>query len=127
MRLHKTLGCWFPCCRMVYCILPWNRTLSLHLLKPRLPPELLKLPSSPLFYLLLPTLSFTDCLFLLGFPDGSVVKNLPDNAGDEDLIPGLGRSLGERNSNLLQYSCLGNPQVRGTWWATVYGVAKSWT
>ena len=34
-----------------------------------------------------------------GFPDGSVVKNLPDNAGDEDSIPGLGRFLGERNSN----------------------------
>jgi len=43
------------------------------------------------------------------------------------LIPGLGRSPGERNGNLLQYSCLENPMDRGAWWATVHGVAKSWT
>ena len=43
----------------------------------------------------------------LGFPGGSVVKNLPDNAGDRCSIPGLGRSPGEENGNLLQYSCLG--------------------
>ena len=29
---------------------------------------------------------------MLGFPDGSVVKNLPASTGDMDLIPGLGRS-----------------------------------
>ena len=29
------------------------------------------------------------------------------------LIPGLGRSLGEGNGNLLQYSCLENPMDRG--------------
>ena len=39
-------------------------------------------------------------------------------------IPGLGRSPGEGNGNLLQYSCLGNPMDRGAWWATVHGVAK---
>ena len=38
-----------------------------------------------------------------------MVKNLPAYAGDPDLIPGLGRSLGEGNGTLLQYSCLGNP------------------
>ena len=27
----------------------------------------------------------------------------------------------------LQYSCLENPMHRGTWQATVHGVAKSWT
>ena len=27
----------------------------------------------------------------MGFPGGSVVKNLPANAGDAGLIPGLGR------------------------------------
>ena len=35
-----------------------------------------------------------------GFPGGSVVKNLPasaGDAGDKDLIPGLGRSHRERN------------------------------
>ena len=41
---------------------------------------------------------------LLGFPGGSVVKNSPANAGDKGLIPGSGRSLGERNGNSLQYS-----------------------
>ena len=33
-----------------------------------------------------------------GFPDGSVVKDLPANAGDSGLIPGLGRSPGEGNT-----------------------------
>ena len=56
-----------------------------------------------------------------------MVKNLPVNAGDErDMgsIPGLGRSPGKGNGNPMQYSCLGNPIVRGAWWATVYGVAE---
>ena len=30
-------------------------------------------------------------------------------------IPGLGRSPGERNGNLLQYSCLKNPTDRAAW------------
>ena len=37
------------------------------------------------------------------------VKNLPCNAGNPGSIPGLGRSPGEGNGNLLQYSCLENP------------------
>ena len=56
-----------------------------------------------------------------------MVKNPPANAGDirdAGFIPGSGRSPGEGNSNLLQYSCLGNPMDRGVWGATVYGVAK---
>ena len=60
----------------------------------------------------------------MSFPGGSVVKNPPTKAGDMGLIPGSGRSSGERNDNPLQHSCLGNPMVRGTWWATVHGVAK---
>ena len=55
------------------------------------------------------------------------VKNLPANARDakdSGLIPGLGRSPGEGNGNLLQYSCLGNPTDRGAWWAIVHGIAK---
>ena len=31
------------------------------------------------------------------------------------MIPRLGRSLGERNGNPLQYSCLGNPMDKGAW------------
>ena len=34
---------------------------------------------------------------------------------------------GEGNGNPLQYSCLENPRDRGAWWATVCGVAQSWT
>ena len=56
-----------------------------------------------------------------------MVKNLPANAGDMGLIPGWRRSPGEGHGNPLQYPCLGNPMNRGDWWATVHGVAKSWT
>ena len=63
----------------------------------------------------------------MGSPGGSVVKNLPPNAGDAGSIPGLGRSPGGRNGNSLQHSRLGNPMNRGGWWATVCGVTKSQT
>ena len=62
--------------------------------------------------------------------NGSVIKNLPANAGDRGdtgLIPGLERSPGEGNGNPLQYFCLGNPMDRERWWATVHGVSKSRT
>ena len=64
---------------------------------------------------------------VLDFPGGSEVKASASNAGDLGLIPRLGRSPGEGNGSLFQYSCLENPMDRGAWWATVYGVAKSWT
>ena len=54
----------------------------------------------------------------VGFPGGSVVKNLPASAGDTGSIPGEG------NNNPLQYSCLENPVDRGAWWAAVHGVVK---
>ena len=56
-----------------------------------------------------------------------MVKNLPANAGDArdmGLIPRLGRSPGEGNGNLLQYSCLENSMDRRAWWTTVHGVAE---
>ena len=34
---------------------------------------------------------------------------------------------GEGNGTTLQYSCLENPMDGGAWWATVHGVAESWT
>ena len=58
-----------------------------------------------------------------------MINNLPANAGDardESLIPGLGRSPGGGNGNLLQYSCLENSMDRGAWQAIVYGVTESW-
>ena len=39
--------------------------------------------------------------------------------------PGLGRSPGRGHGNPLQYSCLGNPRDRGTWWAPVHEAAKN--
>ena len=48
-----------------------------------------------------------------------MVKNLPPNAGEMGLIPGLGRFFRGGNGNQLQYSCLGNPMDRGAWQATV--------
>ena len=41
------------------------------------------------------------------------------------LILGSGRSPGDDNP--LQYFCLGNPQNRGAWQATVHGIVKSGT
>ena len=72
----------------------------------------------------------------MGFPGGSVVKNLPadaGNAGDVCSIPGSGRSPGAENgrspgaenSNPHQYSYLENSMDRGAWWATVHEVAES--
>ena len=58
------------------------------------------------------------------------VKSLPGNAGDlrgVSSMPGWGRSPGGGHCSLLQYSCLKNPMDRGAWWATVHGVAHSWT
>ena len=63
----------------------------------------------------------------MGSPGGSEVKASACNAGDLGSIPGSGRSPGEGNGNLLQYSCLENPMDGGAWWATVHGVAKSQT
>ena len=57
----------------------------------------------------------------LGGSDG---KESACNAGDPGLSPGSERSPGEGNGYPLQYSCLGNPMDRGTWWATVHGVTK---
>ena len=72
---------------------------------------------------------------MLGFPVGSVVKNLPAstrNTRDTDSIPRSRRwqptgqpNLG--NGNPLQYSCLKNSTDRGAWWAAVHGVVGSWT
>ena len=54
----------------------------------------------------------------MDFPGGPVVKNPPANAGDTadlGIIPESGRSLGEGNGNLFQYSCLENPMDRVAW------------
>ena len=59
----------------------------------------------------------------MGFPGGTVVKNLPANAGDAGWIT-VERSRGERSSNPLQYSCEENPITRGAGWAMVHRVVR---
>ena len=59
-----------------------------------------------------------------------MVKNLLASAGDaRDVIsiPGTGRFPRGGKSNPLHYSCMENSMDRGSWWATVRGVTKSWT
>jgi len=51
----------------------------------------------------------------MGFPGGSGGEESSYNAGDTGSNPGLGRSPAGGNGNPFQ------------WWATVHGVAKSWT
>ena len=56
------------------------------------------------------------------------MRDPPAKAGDiRDVgsINGLGRSPGEGDGNLLQYSCLGNPMNGVAWWAPVHGVTKA--
>ena len=60
----------------------------------------------------------------MDFQGGSVVKNLPANAGDMGSIPESARSPGKGNGNPLQYSCLGNLMDRGPWRAKVHGTTK---
>ena len=64
---------------------------------------------------------------ILGFPGDSDGKESACNAVDLGSIPGSGRSPGERHGNPLQHSCPENSMDRGAWWATVHGIAKSWT
>ena len=67
-------------------------------------------------------------MIALGSPDGfSEDKESGFNTGDLGSIPGSGKSPGEGNGNPLQYSCLENCMVRGSWQATVCGATKSST
>ena len=66
----------------------------------------------------------------MGFPGRSVVKDLSanaENAGDEGLIPGLGRTPGGGNGNPLQCSFQENLMDRGDWWAIQSMGLQSWT
>ena len=58
---------------------------------------------------------------LFGFPDSSLSRESSCNVGDLGLIPGLGRSPGERKDYPFQYSGLENSMD-----CIVHGVAKSW-
>ena len=63
----------------------------------------------------------------MGFPGGSEGKESACNVRDPGSITGLGKSPGEGNAYLLQYSCLENSMDRGAWRAINHGLAKSQT
>ena len=46
------------------------------------------------------------------------------DTGDMGPIPGLGRSPGEGNGNLFQYSCLENSKDRGAYRAPIHGITR---
>ena len=59
--------------------------------------------------------NLSTCMCKKGFPGGSEGKASAYNVGDLGSIPGSGRSPGEGNGNLLQYSCLENPMDWEGW------------
>ena len=61
-------------------------------------------------------------LFLSVSHSGLSDKEPACQAGDTDLIPGLGRYPGEGSGS--PYSCLGNLTDRGAWRATIHEIAK---
>ena len=97
-------------------------------------PALLLASLSQLFLLKVPGPSATFIHLLItqnlyGFSGGSVVKNLPASAEDTrdtNSTPGSGRSPEGGNGNTLVFSP-GKPTEKGTWRATVHGVAKGQT
>ena len=91
-------------------------------------------------------MGIADANIIKGFPDSSVGKESACNAGDPDLIPGLGKSAGEGIGYPLQYSWASLvaqlvknlPSMQETWvrspgegnWRipwTVHGITKSRT
>ena len=63
----------------------------------------------------------------LGFPGGSDSKQSACSVGDMGLIPRWEDPLEEgmaTHSFILAWRI---PMDRGAWWATVHGVAESWT
>ena len=84
-------------------------------------------PLVPSLSCLAPTLPTWEPHLFLTSLVAQLVKNPP--AMQETQVRSLGWEdpPGGGNGNPLQYSHLGNTMDRGTWWATVHGVAKSQT
>ena len=59
------------------------------------------------------------------FPCSSVGKESACSTEDPGSIPGLGRSPGEGNGDLLQYPCPKNLMDRGAWWAAIHGQSRT--
>ena len=55
------------------------------------------------------------------------LKEISFGKRTENFATTTATTMGEGNGNPLQCSCLENPMDAEAWWATVQGVAKSWT
>ena len=66
--------------------------------------------SSPIFFPFARTCEYTQ-----GFPEGSVVKNLPAVQGMQVQSLGQEDALEKEMAISLQYSCLGNPMDGKAW------------
>ena len=66
-------------------------------------------------------------IYKMGIPRGSVVKNLPANAGDSSSIPGSGRSPGEGNGNHSSILAWKIPWTEEPGRLQSMGLQKSWT
>ena len=92
--------------------------------------HVIALPVNSIDLYLCQSLHFVESYALCrAFPGGlvnypSATQETACNAGAMGLIPGSGRSPGEGNGNPLLYSCPGNLMDRGSWRATVHGVAR---
>ena len=60
----------------------------------------------------------------LGLPGGPDSKKSASSAREMGLIPGSGRSPGERNGYPLQCSCLEDSMDRRTWQTTVHRITE---
>ena len=98
--------------------------LQYTLLQSRIPCAIQQILISCLFYVV---------VCIKGFPGGSVVKNLPANAGDAGATPELGRSLEKENGNPLQYSAWETPWteepggLQSVGWQRVKTELSNWT
>ena len=80
---------------------------------------------STLHFLLLNFIGFgSSSSSVVGFPGSSDGKESACNVGDPGSVHNLGRSPGEGNGNLLQYSCLENSMDKGAWQVTVDGLQR---
>ena len=61
----------------------------------------------------------------MGFPSGSVVKNLPAmQETQETQVQSLGQEQ-PLEEGMATHSCLENPMDGGAWWATVHWIADT--
>ena len=104
------------------------KTIILHRIQNSTPTHPLPVPMhTPMYTLMDICRKKHKVLVFNGFLGGSDGKESACNVGDLGLIPGLGRSPGDRHFNPLQYFAWRIPMDRGAWWATIHEVAESQT